>query len=48
MKIETVKIVYRDSYLVINKSDFDYFKHEIYTGKKPAKKPKKKAVRKVG
>lgn len=35
MKLETVLIKYADSFLRINKSDFDPQIHEIYTGEVP-------------
>lgn len=40
MKVETVKVKHEDSYMIINKSDFDKSKHELYkeTKKKPASK----------
>ena len=41
MRCETVKIIGGDSFVVINKADFDKSKHKLYEAKAP--KPAKKA-----
>ena len=46
MNCPTVKIKdAKDSYIVINESDYDAKKHELYSEKKVAKKPIKKAAK---
>lgn len=46
MKCETVKISDgKDSYIIINKEDFDAKKHELYSEDKPVKKAVKKKAK---
>lgn len=42
--VETVKIKGADDYIIINKSDFDASKHELYDEVKPKAKAKKAAA----
>ena len=47
MKIETVKIKSGDSYAIINKSDFDAKKHDLYQESQPKKAVKKATTKKA-
>lgn len=44
--LETVKIKSGDDYAIINKSDYDSKKHELFDAPKPKRKPASKKVSK--
>lgn len=42
MKIPTVKVKHRGSYVIMNESDFDPDRHELFDAEKPKEEPKKR------